>query len=182
MSQRPALTSNLTVQEFKRYYFLKSELLGFCREYGLSSIGSKPDLNARIVTFLETGEVIKPTLSPRRSGQSAAEELTLETVIWPGMTCNPALGAFFREHIGAGFRFNAAMRNFIHHGAGRSLKEGLEVWRDDQAERRAGRKDEILPQLEYNRHFREFFAANPDATRDQAIAAWWIKRGSPKPE
>jgi SAP domain-containing new25 len=46
MSQRPALTSDLTVQEFKRHYFLKSELLEFCREYGLSSIGGKPDLNA----------------------------------------------------------------------------------------------------------------------------------------
>jgi hypothetical protein len=178
MGQRPDLTSDLTVQDFKRHYFLKSELLGFCRTYGLSSVGSKPDLNARIAAFLETGQVTKPPPAPRRSGQKEPQELTLETVIWPGMTCNPRLGAFFREHIGSGFRFNAAMRNFIHHAAGRTLGEGLEVWRNDQAERRAGRKDAILPQLEYNRHFRDFFAENPGATRDQAIAAWWKKRGS----
>jgi SAP domain-containing new25 len=181
MSQRPTLTSDLTVGDFKRHYFLKSELLEFCREYRLSSIGSKPDLNARISAFLETGKATKLLLAPRRSGQKTAEKLSLETVIWPGMTCNPTLGMFFREHIGSGFRFNAAMRNFIHHGAGHRLKEGLEIWRDDQAGRRAGRKDEILPQLAYNRHFREFFAANPGATREQAIAAWWIKRDSPKP-
>ena len=46
---------------------------------------------------------------------------TAATVIGAGWRCNPGLGAYFRKVAGQGFRFNAAMRDFIHNGAGRTL-------------------------------------------------------------
>jgi SAP domain-containing new25/Domain of unknown function (DUF6434) len=178
---RPRLTIDLTAQEFERHYYLKAELIEFCREHGIPTVGNKPDLNERIKAFLETGEISRISSNTRRSSKNAREiELTLETVIWQGMTCNPRLGGFFKLQLGSGFRFNKAMRDFIHFGAGSTLAQALKVWHTDQAERKAGRKDEILPQLEYNQHFRAFFAEHKGATRAQAIAAWWAKRGKPK--
>ena len=68
------------------------------------------------------------------------------------------------------------MRDFIHHQPGRTLAEAAICY---QQSVRPGRKKAAIPeQLEYNRHFREYFQQNPDASRRDAIAAWWVKRGA----
>jgi hypothetical protein len=152
---RPALTLDLTAKQFSQHYYLKSELLEFCRQHSLPTAGGKPELNQRIITFLETGKIISISSKTRSSTKNLKPvELTLETAIWQGMTCTQQLSAFFKTQIGSNFQFNKTMRDFIHSGVGSTLNE-------------------------YNRHFREFFAKNKGATRAQAIAAWWEKRGKP---
>lgn len=56
MSTRPTLSVKLTAAEFKNYYYLKEELVSFCRECGLQATGSKNELTERIAHYLETGE------------------------------------------------------------------------------------------------------------------------------
>jgi len=56
---RPELTKKLTSESFKRYYWLKSELICFCREMEINSSGGKIEISNRIINFLETGIVIK---------------------------------------------------------------------------------------------------------------------------
>jgi len=102
------------------------------------------------------------------------ERFTLSSRIGEGWRCSQALREFFREHTGASFRFNAALRDFIHDGAGRTLAEALAHYESSLT----APAPEIGEQFEYNRHTREFFAANPGATREQAIDAWWKKRGA----
>lgn len=97
----------------------------------------------------------------------------MNTIIGEGWRCGPALGQFFRQELGNGFRFNAAVRDFIHNGSGKTLAEAAQCYRDST---KPGRKSAIPPQLEYNRHFRDYFAKHPGASREQAIAAWWAKR------
>ena len=43
---RPDLTRQLSAQDFRDYYWLKEELLAFCRAQGLSTLGSKAALTA----------------------------------------------------------------------------------------------------------------------------------------
>lgn len=56
MSERPELSLNISVDTFKNYYYLKEELVDFCRQNGLQTSGSKQELTERIACFLETGK------------------------------------------------------------------------------------------------------------------------------
>lgn len=58
MSERPKLDKNLDGKTFREFYYLKEELVDFCRRYGLSTSGGKLEITERIAHFLDTGEVI----------------------------------------------------------------------------------------------------------------------------
>ena len=56
MSGRPNLDNSLDSKTFKEYYYLKEELVNFCRKNNLQTTGGKIELTERIANFLETGE------------------------------------------------------------------------------------------------------------------------------
>ena len=56
MCKRPNLDKNLDVKTFKEYYYLKEELIDFCRKNDLQTTGSKTELTERIAIFLDTGK------------------------------------------------------------------------------------------------------------------------------
>ena len=171
---RPRLTRSLPAAEFAAWYWLKQELAAFCRRAGLATGGSKLELAERITAYL-LGELPVRRAARRGKAGRMPAEFAPGTVIGAGWRCNPALGAYLRGVCGEGFRFNAAMREFIHTGAGRTLAEAALCY---QVSVRPGApKTEIAPQLEYNRHFREYFREHPGATRERAIEAWWVRRG-----
>ena len=58
MSERPKLDKNLDGKTFRKFYYLKEELVDFCRRYGLPTSGGKLEIIQRIAHFLDTGEVI----------------------------------------------------------------------------------------------------------------------------
>jgi hypothetical protein len=170
--QRPELNANLSADEFARWYWLKEELLQFCRGQRLAVGGSKPELSERVAAHL-AGKSVLVLPAPRRAG-AMPSCFALSTVIGLGWRCGPALGSFMRLHCGNGFRFNAAVRDFIHTQAGSNLSDAVQCYRLSVA--RGAPVPKIIPQNEYNRHMRDFFAQNPGATRQQAIAAWHTKR------
>ena len=57
---RPELTKDIAIQDFKNFYWLKEELQHFCRQYDMSTCGSKIEIAERIEVFLSTGEKKKP--------------------------------------------------------------------------------------------------------------------------
>jgi hypothetical protein len=175
--ERPALTSALPATEFQVWYWLKEELVAFCREAKLPYAGNKGDIEAVIIAHLERRNAL-PERAPRRATVKMPTVFKPDDVIGAGWTCNPALGAFLRAQLGNRFHFNKAMRDFIHDGEGRTLAEAVDCFK---ASVKPGQpKREIAPSLEYNQHTRAFFAANPGATRQEALAAWWDKRGKRK--
>lgn len=56
MSKRPDLDNNTNSKIFKEYYYLKEELIDFCRKNNLQTTGSKLELIERISNFLDTGK------------------------------------------------------------------------------------------------------------------------------
>jgi len=174
---RPTEIEGLSGDDFVAYYWLKAELVAFCRASGLSTSGSKQQLTERIKLFLDTGKIARPKRT-LRSSKSAAMPATIsrETVIGSGWRCNQALRSFFEAEIGPLFHFNQFMRDFIkQYGVGQTLQAAIDGWHLSKQER-----SKIAPQFEYNRHFREYFANNPNATRDDAIRAWNEKKGQRK--
>ena len=59
MDKRPELNLNLDSETFRNYYYLKEELMKFCRDNGLPSSGNKKELTERIAHYLDTGEITK---------------------------------------------------------------------------------------------------------------------------
>ena len=57
MSQRPELNKETDTAAFRSYYYLKQELIDFCRKNALPVSGGKRELTDRIACFLETGKI-----------------------------------------------------------------------------------------------------------------------------
>ena len=55
---RPILNKQTGADEFILYYWLKEELVSFCKEQGLSTGGSKEELTKRVLEYLKPGSVL----------------------------------------------------------------------------------------------------------------------------
>ena len=56
MSERPVLDKNLESKTFRDFYYLKEELVTFCRENGILVSGGKIEITERIAYFLIRAE------------------------------------------------------------------------------------------------------------------------------
>ncbi len=54
MENRQELNNNLNAEDFKDNYYLKTELIKFCRQNNLQASGSKIELTNRVFYFLKT--------------------------------------------------------------------------------------------------------------------------------
>jgi hypothetical protein len=170
---RPTLEPKLAVEQFRRWYWLKSELVAFCRAVRLSTVGTKPELAQRIEAYLSGKPVPEAQKVSRRVG-TMPTTFTPDTVIGEGWRCNQGLGVFFKSVCGPGFRFNAAVRQVIHEGKGRPLSEAIAAYKHSILPNSP--KQPIIAQNQYNQHTRDFFVRYPNATRAQCIADWKRKR------
>ena len=66
MNDRPVLDRNLDTKTFRDYYYLKEELVNFCRENGIPASGGKIVITDRIAYFLETGKIL-PASTERKN-------------------------------------------------------------------------------------------------------------------
>ena len=163
VSARPALTPELAAEEFRRWYYLKTELAAFAREIGVAASGSKEDLTARIALALTGGEAVATPSDRRvRAGGQLERPVSAGSVIPPGQRCSQVLREFFASEVGPSFRFDAEMRDFIAKGEGRTLGDALDHWR---ATRGRGQST-IGRQFELNRFTRQWYQDNPSGHRD----------------
>lgn len=66
MSDRPELDVTPDGNTFRNYYYLKEELIDFCRKNNLPTSGGKLDITERIACFLDTGKVLKPVSKAKK--------------------------------------------------------------------------------------------------------------------
>ena len=179
MANRPKLTPSISVEDFLDYYWLKAELLTFCRQQSLLSSGSKQELNERIVYFLRFGKRLPTKRNPSQKREKAMpKSFTRETMIASGWRCSQTLRAFFEEELGPSFHFNKVMRDFIKNEEGKTLQDAIDAWQESIDN--PASKTEIDPQFEYMRHMREYFNKNPKGTRKKALQAWHEKKSQRK--
>ena len=85
MTDRPILNTNLNSDTFRSYYYLKEELVEFCRNNGIPTSGGKLELTDRIAYFLDTGNV--KTVNKSRRATVDVGNLTEDTIIEPNIVC-----------------------------------------------------------------------------------------------
>lgn len=180
---RPNLNKDLSSAIFREFYWLKEELVNFCREHHLSTAGSKMELADRIAYFLENGVAPVQTLSrPIKKGTQKVEvQLSLNELIREGYRSDEIHRAFFKSAIGDGFKFTVGFMQFCKDNIGKKTYADAVAWWLDEQKRKLdpNYKPDIAPQFEYNRFIHAYFEANPDGKLEEAIRLWKDVKSKP---
>lgn len=175
MSERPKLSRDIDSKTFREYYYLKEELVDFCRENGLSVSGGKIELTERILFYLETGKVLPATTKTVKRKQTTSSEITRESLIEDDFVCSEKHRAFFKKEIGETFSFNVPFQRWLKSNSGKTYSDAISAYHDIIIEKKKG-KSSIDKQFEYNTYIRDFFADNAGMTLDDAIICWKYKK------
>lgn len=173
MSERPNLSIKLDRKTFKEYYYLKEELIDFCKKNNLQTTGGKIELTERIAKFLDTGERIVENHNTRRT--KIVDEITLDTIIEDNFVCSEKHRAFYREQIGKTFSFNVLFQKWLKSNSGKTYKDSIEAYYKILEDKKHN-KTTIDKQFEYNTYIRDFFNDNKDKSLEQAIKCWKYKK------
>lgn len=175
---RPPARPGMSAAEFRRWYWLKTELRTFAAQLGVSTAGSKDQIADRIAAALDGHPPEVPTTTPapaRRSAQQLTAPLSLDDVVPPGQRCSALVRQFMVGQVGPSFRFDAHMRQFFAQPEGRTLADAVALWHDTRDAPRAA----IGRQFEYNTFVRSYRQSQPGASHEQVVAAWRHYRDTP---
>ena len=177
MSSRPNLSQISSSQVFLDWYWLKHELVEYCRANKISYLGNKQDITDQIATYLDGGDVS----IPRRVSKAIdpfdwhSASLSPETVITNGYRNTQNVRRFFRNHLGSSFKFNIQFMKWMKDNVGKTLGDAIDAKR--LIDERGKTEPSNIPKgLQYNQYTRDFFAANPDCTFADARRCWAYKR------
>jgi hypothetical protein len=174
MSVRPELNKKLDSDTFRSFYYLKEELIEFCKISGLPVSGSKIEIINRIAHYLDTGEISQPISQTRVKVN--IEEITDSSKIEENFICSEKHRAFFKEKIGRSFSFSVAFQKWLKNNAGETYAQAVEAYYMILEEKKKC-KTTIDKQFEYNTYIRDFFADNKGRTLKDAIKCWNYKKG-----
>ena len=180
---RPPLTKSIQLEDFQNYYWLKEELQTCCRENRLPASGSKIEITERISHYLTTGKILKNSSVQKVSKASLSyKDLSLQTIITNNHRCSEEVRAFFKEKIGANFRFTVALQKFFKDNVGKTYEDAVAFWHEENKRKKdPAYKTTIGAQFEYNRFTRDFFEDpnNKGKAKADAIAAWNEMKAKP---
>ena len=180
MDKRPPLTKEIALADFKEFYWLKNELIAFCKQEGLTRTGGKIELSNRIIEYLETGKKTNGKSTPKKISSTfdwKTERIALDTKLTDSYSNTENVRQFFIDHIGRQFKFNVVFMNWMKSNEGKTMKDAIQQWHAIKEQKASNKeKKEIAPQFEYNRYMSNFLADNPHLSRQDAINCWKIKK------
>lgn len=170
---RPNLDLKLGSKTFNEYYYLKEELLDFCRKNNLSTTGSKIELSERISKYLDTGEKSISVRDKRRT--QIIDEITLDSIIEDNFVCSEKHREFYKKAIGKSFSFNVMFQKWLKNNSGKTYKDSIDVYYKILEDKKKN-KTTIDKQFEYNTYIRDFFNDNKGKSLEEAIKCWKYKK------
>ena len=180
---RPTLNLGVAAENFIEFYWLKKELIAFCRKQKLWMSGSKSELTERIYYFLKTGkEEIYVKKCPSHVSDSFYT-LTLNTPV-VNYKNDRKTSEFFKIHIGKNFHFNDYLRKFKKEKPADKLTYGdlVNGWLEEESRKKnPDYKTSIAKQFQYNQFIRDFFKNEKNKTQQEAINAWNLIKSKPGP-
>lgn len=182
--KRPLLTDIESAEEFRKWYWLKEELVAYCKSVGISYVGGKFEIQDRIVHLLEYGHISRPISKPKIAVVSkfdwSKEILSLDTVITDSYKNSQNVRLFFEKQVGHQFHFSIDLMKFMKSNSGKMLKDAVAEWhRLHDLKKDKNYKTEIPSHNQYNQYMRSFLADNPDKTRADAMKYWKLKKALP---
>ena len=172
---RPKLDKNLDSKIFKEYYYLKEELVEFCRSNGLQTTGSKIDLSERIIKYLDTGEKVYKKNDSRKT--KIIDEITLDTLIEDNFVCSEKHRSFYKKNIGNSFSFNVLFQKWLKSNSGKTYRDSIDAYYKILEDKKNNKGSIVIDkQFEYNTYIRDFFKDNKGRSLDDAIKCWKYKK------
>lgn len=169
--------NQITLNTIHEHYFLKEELVGFCREHQLPTTGSKQCLTQLIASYLETGEI--PIVeTPKGKKTISPAVITPDTIVEKNFVCSQKHREFFAQQIGSSFSFKVAFQTWLKTNSGKTYQEAILAYYE-LLETQKQQPTKIEKQFEYNTYIRAFFAANKGASLQDAIVCWKYKKSLP---
>jgi hypothetical protein len=176
---KPILNKEISLEDFNDFYWLKKELVHFCRTLGISSVGGKIEISDRIRTYLSTGKIVKQVKNTHKTTSKFDwdnEVLTKNTMITDNYKNGANVRSFFIQEIGSHFRFNVIFMKWMKENIGKTLDEAILEWkRIEELKKDRDFVSEINPQFEYNRYMRAFIEDNPNLSSKDAMNFWKLK-------
>lgn len=170
---RPILDTKLDSKTFREYYYLKKELVDFCRKNAIPTSGGKIEIADRIAHFLDTGEILSTKKTKKKS--PVILHITEDTIIEPNFVCSEKHRAFFKEKIGSSFSFNVAFQKWLKCNTGKTYNDAITAYYQILEDKKT-QKTSIDKQFEYNTYIRDFFADNNGKSLNEAIKCWKYKK------
>ena len=177
-NKRPKLNKDIRIEDFRDFYWLKKELVSFCREVGISSGGGKIEITNRIIEYLKTGKVTKKPAIKKAKLPKATKPITEETIIGIEYRSYKEKKEFLKSVIGKQFHFTIHILDYFKKNTGKKTYGDLikEWHKERELKKDSNFVKEIAPQFEYNTYIRDFTKDNPNKTRKEAIKYWKIKK------
>jgi len=162
--------NKLNCNDFLEYYFLKEELVVFCKTNGLSASDKKDELTQRIYEYLKSGiknNKIKRTVKRKVIGISE------DTVIGPNISCSEVHRKFFEDRIGKSFKFKLTFQDWLRDNPNKTYGDAVEAYYDVINDKK---QTTIGKQFQYNQYIRDFFVDNKRRKLADAIKCWKYKK------
>ena len=173
MTEKPVLDKNLDSKTFCDFYYLKKELVDFCKKNNLPTSGGKLEITDRIAYFLDTGKVLSVPIVKKRS--TTVSDIYEDTKIEVDFVCTEHHRSFFKKSIGNSFSFNVAFQKWLKNNAGKSYKEAISAYYQILEDKKK-KKTKIDSQFEYNTYIRDFYYDNQGKSLKEAINCWKYKK------
>jgi hypothetical protein len=175
MINRPNIDSKIDGDTFRSFYYLKEELVEFCRNNGLPTSGGKIELTDRISYYLDTGETLSIGIT-RRVKPIFIGTINEESEIEANFVCSEKHRTFFKDKIGKSFSFNVAFQKWLKENTGKTYSQAISAYYKILEEKKKS-KTTIDKQFEYNTYIRDFFNDNKGYSLEDAIKCWKYKKG-----
>lgn len=169
------LNKNMSVEEFDKSYFLKEELVSFCRMEGLKVSGNKLELEERIRYYLSTGKKLNNTKTIIKKPHN---NISLDSKIGKNFVCSQDVRKFFIEHIGSTFKFKVSFQKWLKDNPDKTFADALIAYQQIILDLKDN-STIIGKQFQYNQYIRDFFKNNPGKTLEDAIKCWNYKKNVP---
>ncbi|MFR6330222.1 MAG: SAP domain-containing protein [Eisenbergiella sp.] len=142
MTERPDLSAKLDAATFRSYYYLKEELVSFCRENGLPASGGKEEITERIACYLDTGRInpVKKVSKSRKEVGVIRNRQLLSLILFVRKT--PCFSKKNRKQLS--FR----SQKWLKTNSGKTYAQAIEAYYQILEERKG--KTVIDRQFEYN--------------------------------
>ncbi|MEO1183900.1 MAG: DUF6434 domain-containing protein [Cyanobacteria bacterium J06636_27] len=184
--KRPSLSNISSAEEFKNWYWLKEELISYCREVGIKTTGGKFEIAERIVNYLNTGETKthqiqeKSIKKPTSNFDWKNEPLNVDTIITDNYKNNSNVRRFFTEQVGKKISFSIDLMQWMKDNVGKTLGDAVVEWHRLQEIKKNPNYQSVIPaHNQYNQYTRDFLADNPDKSIKDARKYWKLKRSIP---
>jgi Domain of unknown function (DUF6434)/SAP domain-containing new25 len=179
---RPHVSDIKTGAEFKRWYWLKEELVTYCKLTNIPYGGQKFDILERIAQHLDNdSSVEKPkTAQPKSKFDWHSAPLNLDTIITDSYKNSANVRRFFQTHCDPKFSFNIAFMAWMKQNVGKTLQDAVSEWQRLKVQTKDKNfKTDIPIGNQYNQYMRDFFQDNPTKTLKEARRFWELKRALP---